>query len=457
MRKKLFALFGVYVVTVLILTSCTNSRHNTVYLNKGEPYLTVLQQQNKKLVNQFYNENALLSHNADGTYDLTMFSSPVYIEEARTRNIIDNTIELMDNSPFKYTNHRNDVKTCLPEQLSENQGILLSYKTKKLTIYPQTAESKKAKKDNHTDLYGQKSERLRYAHTFDQNDYTVLINDFGVNTEIEIQKNVSALEYVLEIENVTADTSCPDYILFRHVKDKEAVAVIYKPVVKRKDESLAESLVKNTCEMYIVDEGQNRYRLTIALPKSKEKQAYPLILNQSFHMYKSKQPDSAVYSLSNAGYYLNDKVVLGQSEKGNSELNIRFEALDLVSIPPENILSATYTISEISGGTEPATIQMRPILSEWCSINTRWRNRPDKTLDYSQTVEVTQSGDYIFDVTEPLRLWMLNKGQETAYIIRHGFNLVNLTPQTPKVFATADNGTFTTCLTIHLKTWEEIK
>ena len=149
-RKKLFALFGVYVVTVLILTSCTNSRHNTVYLNKGQPYLTVLQQQNKKLVNQFFNENTLLSHNADGTYDLTMFSSPVYIEEARTRNIIDNTIELMDNSPCKYTNHRNDVKTCLPEQLSENQGIQLSYKTKKLTIYPQTAESKKAKKDNHT-------------------------------------------------------------------------------------------------------------------------------------------------------------------------------------------------------------------------------------------------------------------------------------------------------------------
>lgn len=225
----------------------------------------------------------------------------------------------------------------------------------------------------------------------------------------------------------------------------------------RRDESLLDSMTKSSFDMSIQKVDQTHYHLSIELPENLPEEAYPLRINQSFHMYKAKQPDSAVYSWSDAGYYLNDKVVLGNSEKGISEFNIRFEALDLLPIQSENILSATYTISEISGSTEPAIVTMYPIVSEWCSINTRWNNKPQKTEKYVHSLEITESGDYTFDITQLLRLWVSNKGQETDYIVRHGFVLVNETPGIPKVFATADNGTFTTCLIMHLKAWEEYK
>ena len=452
-------LFSIALV-ICFVTACFHSSEHTAYLKKDTAFVQQNQRDNKKLIRQYYNENVLLYENTDDTYELTMFSSPVYIEENNSYNLCDNTLDILEEDEAVYTNHRNDIKVRLPQRLSDIRGMELSDGKRKLVVTPVTAESGKTKKSTYTDIYGEASERLRYSSIFGQNTYTVQADDFGVNTELEIKDDTSTLEYWLDIENVTVDQSCPDYILFRRVKDQEPAAVVYKPVVKRQDESLIDSMTgEDACGMRITEEGLNRYRLTIVLPGrlTENRDAYPLKLNQSFHMYKPKQADSAIYSLSDEGYFLQDKVVLGYSEKGESELNIRFEALSLLDIPAEDILSATYTINEISGSTETATIMLYPILGEWCSINTRWYNKPQKTEEYAQTLEISQSGAYSFDITEPLRLWMKNQELETGYIIRHGFALVNTTPDAPKVFATADNGIFTTCLTIQLKRWEDSK
>ena len=118
-------------------------------------------------------------------------------------------------------------------------------------------------------------------------------------------------------------------------------------------------------------------------------------------------------------------------------------------------MSAEYILSEISNGEKEATIAMYPVLSEWCSLNTRWHNKPAYDIQNAYRITVDKSGDYSFDITGPLKNWIINKGKETDYIIRHGFVLVNETPDVPKLFATGDNGMFTSCLKIKLRKVEE--
>ena len=293
---------------MIILASCSSFTNNITYLSKGPDYYKKFKQENKQLINNYYNENAVLFKNEDGTYELTMFSSPIYIRGDETYNICDNTLETSENEQYSYTNHCNDVKTYLPERLSDSCGMYLVYGAKEMTIYPQTSKSLKAAKTAYTDIFGHEAERLIFHHTFEQDIYAIYIDDFGINTEIEIKERISVLNYQLEIENVTVDQSCPDYIIFRDEKSKEVVAIIYNPVIVRRDESLLDSMTKSSFDMSIQKVDQTHYHLSIELPENLPEEAYPLRINQSFHMYKAKQPDSAVYSWSDAGYYLNDKV-----------------------------------------------------------------------------------------------------------------------------------------------------
>lgn len=443
------------------LTSCYPTIPTISYMSKGAAYLHSQQAVSKQLVNQFQHENALLFRGIDGNYELTMFSSPVYIQEGDAYDLCDNTIIASEegNTPAAYTNRRGGIRTTLPQRLSADEGIRLAFANTSMTILPQMQTSGKAKQTIYTDLYSHQSERLCYSDVFGKGSCAAAIDDFGVNLELEVKTALTKIEFLLEIENVTVDRSCPDYVLFRGAKDKEAVAIVYQPVFAAKEDKLLQGLLREPCDMSVQEESAGRYRLTITIPENlaQEKSSWPLKISQSFHLYQAKQPDSAIYSQDDAGYYLNDKVVLGHSNKGEGQLNVRFEALDLLDISPEDVLNAEYIISEISGGCEPAKIAMVPIVSEWCSLNTRWNTRPELDEDNARVVSVTTSGDYSFDVTEPLKRWLENRGLETNYIIRHGFALVNQTPQTPKVFATGDNGMFTTCLKIQLKNQEENK
>ena len=75
------------------------------------------------------------------------------------------------------------------------------------------------------------------------------------------------------------------------------------------------------------------------------KTKYPVTLNQSIHLYKSKQPDTSAYENTGdvASHYLSPYILLGDDTlKGEGWTYVRFETLNSLDIDPEKIVSAKY-------------------------------------------------------------------------------------------------------------------
>lgn len=76
-----------------------------------------------------------------------------------------------------------------------------------------------------------------------------------------------------------------------------------------------------------------------------ESTEYPITLNQSVHLYKSKQPDTSAYENTGdeAGHYLSPYMLLGDSTiKGEGWTYIRYETLNSLNIEAEKVVSAKY-------------------------------------------------------------------------------------------------------------------
>lgn len=440
---------------LLVISACGNTEESA-FLNKKTPLKAG---EHISIEKTFYNENAICLENADSTKTLYLYSSPLYYQDDRKKEhvLIDNSLNANeDNDAF--FNTFNDIQCFLPTSLSSEKPILLKKSYSEMKIYLQTKESKKGKKASATNLYGFTGEGILYKDICGGNAVNVLPDDFGINMEFLVSEyETTVLTYQIEMDNVELDTNCSDYVLFRDVKEKEVKGVLYLPVVMDCNEKIMDIIDNNACSMAVRKTAPGIFSVDIVLKKDFiETACYPLKVNGSIHLYKPKQPDSAIYSFSSEGYFLNDKVLLGNSKiKGEGQLLVRFEALDLLNLNAEDILSAEYILSEISNGEKEATIAMYPVLSEWCSLNTRWHNKPAYDIQNAYRITVDKSGDYSFDITGPLKNWIINKGKETDYIIRHGFVLVNETPDVPKLFATGDNGMFTSCLKIKLRKVEE--
>lgn len=439
-------------IMLLSCSSCSNTEaiaylNKTMFLSSGE---------HDSVIQKFYHENAVCLTNMDSTRTMYLYSSPIYYQDSvqAQHTFIKNTLVQDRENGGTFTNPSNDIQSQFPSTWSVEAPILIKKSYSKMAVYPITGMSRPCQKKTFTNVYGLDEEGLLYKQAFGNNDVYIAPDDFGINMEIVLQgEATSSIAFCIEMENVEADTTCPDYVLFRDVKEQEVKGVLYKPLVMEKGGNLIDSLSNDAYTFHITKTESNVFTIKIDLQKTfLEKATYPIKINGSLHMYKSKQPDSAIYSNSAQGYYLNDKVLLGNSpDKGEGQLLVRFEALDLIDLQAEEIISAEYMLSEISKGESTASIAMYPVLSEWCSLNTRWASKPVYDTQNAYRVSVTKSGDYSFDITEPLKKWIENRGKETEYIIRHGFVLVNETPENPKLFATGDNGMFTSCLKIKLR------
>ena len=431
----------------LVSASC-GTNESFEYLSKDFPAKSG---SHKQVIQNFYHKNVIGFENSDQTEALYVFSSPVYINNNTYQNKIQ-PITGGDNR-FAYQNIGNDIISFLPDKLSSQSSFLIQSNNTEMELFPQSSESKDARQIKYINAFGKSAEHLYYENAFESN-YYVFIDDFGIDTETVISNTkINTMEYIVEMDNVTVDTTCPDYVLFRSIYDESVKGIIYKPTIIENGKNVLDGVMTETCDISVNSAGEGRFTVTITLNDTfTEKAKYPLKINQSFHLYKPKEPDSAIYSDSSFNYYLNDKVVLGNDpQKGEGQLLVRFENLDFIDISPQDILSAEYIISEISGTSQSATIAMYPVVSEWCSLNVRWNVKPIYSRNYVQRITVNKRGDYHFDITELLQRWLENKGKEADYIIRNGLVLVNETPDIPKLFATGDNGVFTTCLKIKIR------
>ena len=181
---------------------------------------------------------------------------------------------------------------------------------------------------------------------------------------------------------------------------------------------------------------------------------YPVPLNQSIHLYKSKQPDTSAYENTGdiASHYLAPYILLGdETLKGEGWTYVRFETLNSLDIDPEKIVSAKYVFHNLFDLRKETKISAYAVKADWCSINTRWFNRPPFDEKPISEVIVKTSGDYELDVTALLVEMMKNKGKENAtYSIQNSFMIRSDTENSNVIISSGDSGLFSPVLKIVL-------
>jgi len=130
-----------------------------------------------------------------------------------------------------------------------------------------------------------------------------------VNFEIIFTKRPEKNTYQIKLKlpDLVPDTGSPDYILFKTALEKgEVKAILESPLAADKSDNWSYA---NTVRLVDKDSATGTYTVEYSVDEAflKDKATkYPVTLNQSIHLYKSKQPDTSAYKKTGdeAGHYL---------------------------------------------------------------------------------------------------------------------------------------------------------
>ena len=191
---------------------------------------------------------------------------------------------------------------------------------------------------------------------------------------------------------------------------------------------------------YITNEAPGKYQYTIPLQQHDESIQYPLMMDVTFHLHQSKQPDSSVKSYANGNQYLGNLLYAGTSpDKGDMVSYIRFEQLNLQHIQCKKIISAQYLAYDLTKQSDQNTIAAYQVASDWGSPSVSWDSQPvHSEKRYPAKIDGNQ---YTFDITEIVKTWYNGANLENAsYQSRLGFVLKgDGAEQCYRVFPSADN------------------
>jgi hypothetical protein len=137
-------------------------------------------------------------------------------------------------------------------------------------------------------------------------------------------------------------------------------------------------------------------------------------------------------------------MLLGDSTlKGEGWTYIRYETLNNLNIDPEKVVSAKYVFHNLFDLPKEVTIGAYAVTADWCSINTRWFNRPPYDERPVSQVSIKKRGDYSVDITPLLKEMIKNKGVKDAkYSVNNSFLIKCDTPDSNMIFPSGDNGLF---------------
>lgn len=130
---------------------------------------------------------------------------------------------------------------------------------------------------------------------------------------------------------------------------------------------------------------------------------------------------------------------------------MRFETLADLDIDHKRVQSASYVFRNLMDLPEEAKISAYPVKADWCSINTRWFNRPVSEEKPVNGVKVKKRGDYRLDMTPLVKEMLKNKENPTAeYSVQNSFLIRSDTPGSNILLASGDSALYSPVLEIVL-------
>ena len=451
MKKRVLKLIsGILALIVFPLAGCSGSKSEPI-VTSAVAYPIKAEQmklQNLSASTGYCAENALSYTNASGQTILRLFTAPLEISE--------NAIKY--NEDGGYTGDGNYMQKSLPEVWSPNASIHITNGGNFAEITPAGDGKYTSKQAQTINLFGQSRDAVIYKDAFDSGaDLSCSLTSFGVNMEIAFPKRPEKNTYQIKLKlpDLVPDTGSPDYILFKTALEKGEVRTILETPLAA-DKSGRWSYA-NSVQLVAKDSAAGVYTVEYTVDKAflaDKSTKYPIRVNQSVSLYKSKQPDTTAYEKTGdtAGHYLSPYMLMGDSTiKGEAWTYIRFETLDRLNIPADKIVSAKYMFRNLFDSQKEVKIGAYAVNADWCSINTRWFNRPPYDERPISQTAVNKAGDYSIDITPLFREMIQNKGDENAkYSVRNSFMLKADTPNSSLIFPSGDGGLFSPFLEVVL-------
>ena len=443
---KNFFLFVGLLVIAIILCGCSNEIefNSTIATPFSDEQMAALGLQ--KTADNYYLENVQAYENEDGGKVVYLYSAPI---EESLNLIVENEEEYIVDGSYFNKNFPFELSNVTPIEVSNGGNFV--------RIYLKDGEIKGNLEDRQN-VFGLNKQAIVYENAFENGeDYICYPTSFGVNTEIVIPKRTQDCKFQIKIQlpNLAPDTSSPDYILFKTALEKGQVkSLLYTPLIVDKNGKWSYA---NSVELIDKDAENNIYTVEYGVDEeflNDKSTKFPVTLNQSIHLYKSKQPDTSAYENTGdtASHYLSPYILLGdETLKGEGWTYVRFETLNSLNIDPEKIVSAKYVFHNLFDLKKETKVSAYAVKADWCSINTRWFNRPPFDEKPISEVIIKKSGDYKLDITALLVEMMKNKGKENAtYSIQNSFMIRSDTTDSNVILSSGDNGLFSPVLEIVL-------
>lgn len=436
---------------------CLSIFFTMIGCSKGEPKvfdtlaypLNEQQKEDKDIAdyNYAYNaENIRAYSKNDSTTEIYLYSAPV--EESL--NEISETEEgyEVDGSYFR---------KVFPKDVSQEQPIQIGNSNNYMKVYFSANNIPQAQKQTNI-LFEVQRESVVYSDAFGKGiDYVCYPTSFGYNSEIVIPKRTDNNTFTIKIQlpNLVPDTGSPDYILFKTALSKgEVKSILYTPLIYDANGNWSYA---NSVKLTEKDSETNTYTVEYKIDEefaNSKDTKYPLHINQSLHLYKSKQPDTSAYENTGdeAGHYLSPYMLLGDKTlKGEGWTFVRYETLNSLNINPDKIISAKYVFHNLFDTDREVKIGAYAVTADWCSINTRWFNRPPFDEKPISEVIIDKSGDYELDITSLFKEMIKNKGKENPkYSVQNSFMIRSDTENSNIIFPSGDNGLYSPLLKIVL-------
>lgn len=401
------------------------------------------------LTEDFSGENVESFDLADGSRLIRLFSAPLENEEL--------TIEGQEGGDF--TSKGNYTQITFPGSISSETPLLIVTRGQTLKLMPAGDGRHPGERVEVTNAFGQLRQSVRYADFFGPGlDCLFTPTSFGVSTEVILtdKPESGTLRLRAAVQGLIPDTGSPDYILFKTALENGAVkSILYTPMAVDKTGKWSYANAVNLTEK---DAAADIYTVEYTLDEDffgSEDTVYPVVCNQSLYNYISKQPDTSAYSETGdiAGHYLSPYVLLGDATlKGEGWTYIRYETLEKLDIPADKVVSAHYVFHNLLDLPSQVTVGAYAVTADWCSINTRWFNRPPNDDKPVSLIPVEKQGDYELDITSLLQEMLKNKGKEDAkYSVQNSFMIRCNTEGSNLLLASGDNGLYSPCLEIVVK------
>lgn len=446
MKKPAFVFANVAIGLMLLLTSCKEPQPISTQLMAFRLPLQQIEAKNLSEDHSLSVENATAYLNENGERQISIYSAPIEISNNAMSDLADGV----------YTGSGSYMQKTLPEVWSAENPMFISFGVFGTEITPVVSEKYASKRKNVINAFGQNRDTLVYLNVFGKGiNLNCLLTSFGINTEIVLPKHTEQHMFQIKVKlpGLVPDTGSPDYILFKTALDKgEVKAILNTPLAV---DSKGKWSYANTVKLVDKDSETGTYTVEYTIDEAFLKDSgtkYPVTLNQSIHLYKSKQPDTSAYEKTGdePSHYLSPYMLLGDKTlKGEGWTYIRYETLNNLDIDADKVVSAKYVFRNLFDLPNEVKIGAYAVTADWCSINTRWFNRPPFDADPICSVAVKNKGDYSLDITALVKEMLKNKGVKDAkYSVQNSFMIRCDTKDSNIIFPSGDNGLFSPFLEV---------